>query len=240
VYVKPMVGGGLSLLWTEAFGTSLIATNWSPLQHHGIVLERNDPGGDDRHWEDYHSPLVIEEFSDGGVDVLEIRGALENRFSGSEGYTRRYEFDDFGIVVRVTIDTSSKWNNFYLDRAWENIPLATTTSSADCSDCGPWAKENGSTIVDTNGCELVQGEYALDEFALIDSDGHGIKVIVTERPSGADHTIIVRPYGLRSRYYGDPQLQVGRVEIPFADNDYNGLQILEYEIRPVTLPACSP
>ena len=35
--ITPYLGGGLSLFWTPAYGTSLLATNWAPTTHHGLV-----------------------------------------------------------------------------------------------------------------------------------------------------------------------------------------------------------
>jgi len=49
----PFVGGGMTLFWTPDFGSSVVAGNWSPLAHHGLVLTDGSTGV--RSWEDYFS-----------------------------------------------------------------------------------------------------------------------------------------------------------------------------------------
>ncbi len=47
----PFVGGGLTMFWTPDFGSSVLAGNWTPLTHHGLVA--TDGVTEVRSWEDY-------------------------------------------------------------------------------------------------------------------------------------------------------------------------------------------
>ena len=51
-----MIGGGLSLLTTPRYGSAVLAPQWSPLTHHGLVAKTASlvtPGTHRRFWEDY-------------------------------------------------------------------------------------------------------------------------------------------------------------------------------------------
>jgi hypothetical protein len=67
----PFVGGGVTLFWTPDLGSAILAGNWTPLVHHGLVVTDGQTGV--RTWEDYFS--VSHSLSD--TNVLTVTGNLE-------------------------------------------------------------------------------------------------------------------------------------------------------------------
>jgi hypothetical protein len=68
----PFVGGGVTLFWTPDLGSAILAGNWTPLAHHGLVVTDGQTGV--RTWEDYFS--VSHSLSD--TNVLTVTGNLES------------------------------------------------------------------------------------------------------------------------------------------------------------------
>jgi hypothetical protein len=70
-WATPFVGGGVTLFWTPDLGSAILAGNWTPLVHHGLVVTDGQTGV--RTWEDYFS--VSHSLSD--TNVLTVTGNLE-------------------------------------------------------------------------------------------------------------------------------------------------------------------
>ena len=109
--ITPYLGGGLSMFWTPEYGVALMATNWSPLCHHGLVATRMDGK---RYWEDYHAA----EFRlDEAAGELTIIGKVE---SLPLRYERRYSFEESGVSVALALVAE---DDVKLARLIENLPL---------------------------------------------------------------------------------------------------------------------
>lgn len=148
--VTPFLGGGLSMFWTPGYGSSVLATNWSPLTHHGLVAETADGK---RYWEDYFSTSYRLDESN---SRLTIRGRVE---ALPLKYERSYELGDQALGIQVVL-TAEK--DVTLARLQENIPLAS----------GP-AKSDGVTI-QTGG---EHGRQILGSRVLVhDSHHRGIEI----------------------------------------------------------------
>ncbi|MFQ5808692.1 MAG: hypothetical protein ACE5JM_03645, partial [Armatimonadota bacterium] len=110
--VTPYLGGGLSMFWTPEYGSGVLAMNWSPLTHHGIVVRMPDAT---RWWEEYFST----EFAlDEDAGALVVTGAIEEQ---PLSYERRYVFGDDALSVEVTVTAGE---DFRCAGMVENIPLA--------------------------------------------------------------------------------------------------------------------
>ena len=110
--ITPYLGGGLSMLWTPQYGAALMAANWSPLCHHGLVATREDGK---RYWEDYHAA----EFElDPDAGLLTVTGRIE---SLPLRYERRYTFADEEVAVAVTLTADE---DVELKGLIENLPFA--------------------------------------------------------------------------------------------------------------------
>ena len=108
--ITPYLGGGLSLFWTPAYGTSLLGMNWAPTTHHGLVATESNGA---RYWEDYFATQFQLD-----NNVLKITGKMENL---PINYTRVYAFRDNEIVVNVQLTaTESK----VLTKLVEILPFA--------------------------------------------------------------------------------------------------------------------
>ncbi|MBT3375681.1 MAG: hypothetical protein HN742_43470 [Lentisphaerae bacterium] len=108
----PFLGGGLSMLWTPAYGTALMATNWSPLCHHGLVAVQGDGK---RYWEDYHA---AEFHLDEDAGTLVVTGRVEGL---PLRYERAYTFADDHLTVALVVTAEDEVT---LQRLIENLPLA--------------------------------------------------------------------------------------------------------------------
>ncbi len=109
--VTPYLGGGLSLFWTPAYGNALLAMNWSPVTHHGLILRRADTT---RWWEDY---LKTEFALDADAGVLTVAGQVEK---SPLAYERRYTFGDDALTVELTLAAT---DGFACASLVENVPL---------------------------------------------------------------------------------------------------------------------
>ena len=110
--ITPYLGGGLSMFWTPRYGTAIMATNWSPLCHHGLVATRKDGK---RYWEDYHA---VEFDLDDEAGVLTVTGRIE---SLPLRYERKYTFADDAVSVALVLVADGDAD---LVRLIENLPFA--------------------------------------------------------------------------------------------------------------------
>ncbi len=146
----PFGGGGLTGIWTEEYGHSLMAANWSPSTHHGLV--GTDADGL-RWWEDYHAH---EHMLDEAAGTLTVTGRLEGH---PISYERIYTFGDEALGVQLTLTADE---NVDLVDLVENIPVAR----------GEW-KQFGATI---EAAGATEGEIEADAFTVSDDRGAGIEV----------------------------------------------------------------
>jgi len=146
--ITPFGGGGLTGFWTEGYGHSLLATNWSPTCHHGIVATDTDGL---RWWEDYHA----HEFTlDEDAGTLTITGRVEGQ---PIAYERVYTFGDEALGVELTLTADA---DVRLAGLVETIPLA----------LGEW-KSRGATVKAGNATE---GEVDAASFTITDETGAGV------------------------------------------------------------------
>ncbi|MFH1970080.1 MAG: hypothetical protein ABIJ53_07145 [Verrucomicrobiota bacterium] len=92
--VTPFLGGGMSLLWTPEFGNSIVAANWSPLTHHGIVAVDL---AQKRWWEDYEA---MRHQLDQDKGTLVVTGNIEQQ---GVDYVRTYDFLDDRVKIRLDL-----------------------------------------------------------------------------------------------------------------------------------------
>lgn len=147
--VTPFLGGGLTGLWTEGFGHSIMTAAWAPTTHHGITATL--PGGR-RMWEDYHAHSFT---LDEAAGTLTIRGKIEGV---PVDYVRAYTFADDHLKVDLTLEASAPAE---LEALVENIPVCR----------GEW-KLRGSEL---SAGGVSSGEVTAPEFQLLDSAGHGVR-----------------------------------------------------------------
>lgn len=227
-HVHPFVGGGLSLVWTPAFGAGLLAANWSPVVHHGLVGLRDNPdsGAQERTWEAYAGTV----FNGANRDLVEMAGTLPMYYGATDelDYTRQYSFSDDAITVDVTVanDTGAAQS---FDALWENVPVP--VCDADCDN-----NRKGRVIgfAATDGTPLADGEHSVDGVHVVDSDGHGLAVEL----AGGPRLVGVRSVGMTRESYG-VQLKLGRLEIPLAattlaDGESTSLQYVIRALDPVS------
>lgn len=110
--VSPFLGGGLSLFWTPSYGSALLAANWSPSTHHGLVASKTDGA---RYWEDYFETTYD---LNGESGELTCKGKIE---SVPLRYTRHYQFSDDEIIITLNLRAES---DVILSALHENIPVA--------------------------------------------------------------------------------------------------------------------
>jgi hypothetical protein len=108
--VAPTNGGGLSLFWTREAGSLLLATNWSPLTHHGLVAFKADGA---RYWEEY---TKTDYTLSRRPAELTVTGQLEKH---PVDYTRRYTFRNDKLAVMVTLKAAQAVT---FDRLIETVP----------------------------------------------------------------------------------------------------------------------
>lgn len=104
----PRNGGGLCMFWSPAFGTSLLAKNWSAYAAQTVLVERAD-GAD---WEDYWS---VQGRFDAVRDQATITATILNQPVQVE---RRINFRDdgvdcaVGLSVRAALNATGVWECF--------------------------------------------------------------------------------------------------------------------------------
>ena len=253
---SPMIGGGLSLLTTPSYGSAVLATNWSPLTHHGLVAKTASlvtPGTHRRFWEDYEQVTTDRLHVSPGGDCARLFPADEHltlptgftvygRLEGEpqdatetkalvyQGlcYARHYTFADDHIGVRIVLKRIAPSTGGALERLFENIPVPTCTRAI----CNMVTGDGGLLNRKSKGATVTE-DLTLGKQLLHVRDGatptpHGLDIAL---PVG--RTVTVMPHGLRYSYYGS-ELQVGRVEIdlsvPVAVGDASSLA---YVLTPV-------
>lgn len=199
----PFVGGGISTLWTPSFGAAILAANWSPLVHHGIVGVGLNPdtGLLERTWERYAAVQLIGADRDG----VELHGTVPLYYGSAVEllYTRVYEFGDDSIDVKVVLTNATAVEQS-LDALWENVPVP--VCAADC-DTNLKARVVGFARAD--GTPLDAGMHELDVVHVVDEQGHGLAVSF-----GSVREVSVHPVGMILPFYSE-RLQIGRIQIPF-------------------------
>ena|GEM_PF-1834531 len=245
--VSPMVGGGLSLFATPDFGSGIVAANWSPLVHHGLVAVRTESGAPARSWEDYASVTTDRAATGAGGDCARAFDALEHvslplglsvygHVEGDAGlcYARHYHFDDHRLGVRVVLRRTAAAPGPPLERLFENVPFPTCTRDVCDDPTGATGtlnrKSAGATLsaLLPTGGEQAEGIVpATQRIELRDRVGRGIDVVLD-----AKRGVVVQPHGLRHTYYGS-ELQIGRVEIDLEAPTLVGQTVeLAYDIAP--------
>ena len=148
-WAAPFVGGGMSLFWTPDFGNALLAGNWTPLVHHGLVAVDGRTGV--RSWEDYFSTSYIRPTptptpnnntaygptptpTPNNYTTLTTYGELEpspcttdaTTCSAISGYAyqRTYEFLPNSVVVTIRLLAEAGATAPAGSKIFENIPLA--------------------------------------------------------------------------------------------------------------------
>ena len=146
--ITPFAGGGLSGVWTEDYGHSLMAANWAPTTHHGLIATDADGL---RWWEDYHAHSHV---LDEDAGTLTITGRVEGQ---PIAYERRYTFADEALQVELTLTADEAVS---LPRLVECVPVAR----------GEW-KTRGAEIA-APGATV--GEARADRFTVSDAEGAGV------------------------------------------------------------------
>jgi len=147
--ITPFVGGGLSGVWTGAYGHALMAANWAPTTHHGVIA--TDAAGL-RWWEDYHAH---EHVLDADAGTLTVTGRIEGQ---PLAYERRYLFGPEAIEVTLTLSAEA---DLRLGRLVECIPLAR----------GGW-KARGATI---SAGDATAGPVTASRVSVTDDAGAGVE-----------------------------------------------------------------
>jgi hypothetical protein len=131
--VSPLLGGGMTLFWTPGYGNAILAGNFTPLVHHGLVAI--DKEGE-RWWEDYFATSF--ELNE-SARTLSISGKIEKQ---PLRYMRLYHFLDDRVEVEIRLETDKECIEF--DDLIENLPLL-----------GGPVKVNGQTITVNNEQHII-------------------------------------------------------------------------------------
>ncbi|MFO8079645.1 MAG: hypothetical protein R6V07_04995 [Armatimonadota bacterium] len=146
--ITPFGGGGLTGVWTADYGHSLMAANWAPTTHHGLIA--TDADGQ-RWWEDYHAHSHV---LDQQAGTLTITGRVEGQ---PIAYERRYVFGDDAIEVELTLAADEAVT---LQRLAECVPVAR----------GGW-KARGAEL---QAAGATEGAARADRFTVSDAEGAGV------------------------------------------------------------------
>ena len=149
--IAAFLGGGLSMFWTKPFGSALLAMNWAPTTHQGIIATKEDGT---RWWEDYfatkfnlkqdNSELVIT----GRIEGLPIF------------YTRVYRLLDDRLEVSLELKAEKAVS---LQRLVENFPIPVGEEKTD----GMEIKVQGEKDNLANASEI----------QLLDKKGKGVSIV---------------------------------------------------------------
>jgi len=93
------------------YGNALLAMNWSPVTHHGLIVRKADTT---RWWEDY---LKTEFTLDADAGALTITGQVEKC---PLTYERRYTFGGDALTVELKLAATAR---FECASLVENVPL---------------------------------------------------------------------------------------------------------------------
>jgi len=149
--ITPFLGGGLSLFWTPEYGSALLAGNWTPVVHHGLVAANSNG---ERWWEDYFGHRST---FDAARRELSIRGVIERT---PIHYERIYVFADDALDVTLRLRASAAVR---LARLIENLPFAR----------GGW-KSRGAEI---RTGDVTDGDATASAVRITDRMGAGIEII---------------------------------------------------------------
>ncbi len=204
--IIPLLSGGLSMISDNNFGTSLLAKNWSPKTHHGVIAELNDK----RTWSNYFErDFNLNESN----NELTVSGELYNLESDTSNakieYIRNYKFDENKIIVTLSLKSDK---NITLTKLYENIPVATCStiecngnlSTFDSSN----VKDNGSTIYLNDNKIIGDFDQRSNNVKLLSNSATGISIDTEDNTRITGNT-----HGMRS--HTD---QVGWVEINLPTN----------------------
>jgi len=109
----PRNGGGLSMFWSPAFGTSLLAQNWSAYAANSILMEQHSPDGIRVDWEEYWS---IERTFDADRASAHVSGIIRDQ---PLSFERRYRFLDVGVECNLSLTSAGQ---VQYTAAWESFP----------------------------------------------------------------------------------------------------------------------
>ncbi len=180
--ITPFVGGGLSGVWTRDYGHSLMAANWSPTTHHGIIATDADGL---RWWEDYHAH---EHSIDADAGSLTVSGRIEGQ---PITYQRRYVFGDDALEVAVTLTAEE---DVRLARLVECVPIAR----------GGW-KARGATI-EAAGQDA--GGATVSLFRVTDDTGAGVQFVLDDEHALALIPDGLKTYGWRQLQIGRVEIEL--------------------------------
>jgi len=189
---SPLLGGGLTLFWTPAYGSSVFAGNCSPLVHHGLVATDKDGK---RWWEDYFDRSHT---LDAKAGELVCTGKIEGL---PLRYKRTYRFEPNEVQVTLAL-TAEK--DLQLSDLVENIPLA----AGDMKKNGAEISVPGEQLVtvpptEPNADKIRLGKANAAAFKVTDKQGAGLEVQLD-----APRELRICRSGMKSRAN-----QINRVEI---------------------------
>ena len=150
--------GGLTVFHTPAFGNLLLAYNWSPFVHHGLIAIKPD---ETRWWGDYfHKSFVLDQAN----NSLVIKGRIEAQ---PVQYTRTYYFDEEELRVSIHYKANEPTG---FSRFIENIPLSLGRN-----------KPYGVTINTSNQVDQTEDRITTDRVEILDEKGKGVNILF-DRP----------------------------------------------------------
>jgi hypothetical protein len=161
----PLVGGGLTLFWTRAYGSSIFAGNFTPLAHHGLIAKDQDGK---RWWEDYFDRSYTLDAKAGELVCIGKIEGLPLR------YKRTYRFEPNEVQVALTL-TAEK--DLQLSDMVENIPLAAGDMKKNGAEILV-ADEQVVTVPPTepNADKIHLGKAKAATFKVTDKQGAGLEV----------------------------------------------------------------
>ncbi|OGV68878.1 MAG: hypothetical protein A3K19_06650 [Lentisphaerae bacterium RIFOXYB12_FULL_65_16] len=153
--ITPFLGGGLTGFWTPAYGHALMAADWAPTTHHGLIATQPDGN---RYWEDYfaHTHQLDE-----AAGKLSFQGQVEAQ---PLDYQRNYWFGDQAIDVELILTARQ---DVTLQRLVENLPFVR----------GGW-KARGAQFAATG---VSTGDVEADRFTVTDTTGAGVEVVLDSK-----------------------------------------------------------
>jgi hypothetical protein len=150
--ITPYLGGGLSMFWTPSYGSALLATNWAPTTHNGLIALQADGK---RYWEDYFATRYV---IDQKAALLTVTGRIENL---PIAYTRQYRFAADDIEIHVTLRAEQAVS---LTSLTENIPFAEGVMKARGAELSLTGEKDG--------------QAQTDRFTLRDKQNAGVEVLL--------------------------------------------------------------
>jgi len=180
----PILGGGLTTFWNKDYGTSVMATNWSPTFHNGLMATTNDTSSL-RYWEKYEGFTAM---PDEINNKLIVTGVIENQ---PINYNRTYNFFDGYLDIAVSLTTTASYNLLHLS---ELIPYVKGAQK----EFGVYQKENIDSLF-TNRYRTYH--------QITNTQGYGIKILFDSLK------ITQKVFGMSSQY-GDYRIDHIELELP--------------------------